>query len=203
MRRFEDGDCGGGDAPSTWFYPASTPVLRRKLADLRRFRAGFAPVSREPPVRSVCQLAYPPRPSVRPSIRPSVHPSVRPSLSVNARSWPIRDSAQLCVIRTLRRHSHRALQVAGPNTSSGWCRRGWVSIPVCKCNIFQYPRLPTPAARAPWTGAANRLEQYNDGRAVVVLLKTIVKSEQALPRNRNRFFWKSRSWWQYDASPTT
>ena len=38
------------------------------------------------------------------------------------------------------------------------------------------------------------------GRAVVVLLKTRVKSEQTLPRNR---VWKSRSWWQYDASPTT
>ena len=58
--------------------------------------------------------------------------------------------------------------------------RGWVSIQ-CKCNIFQYPRLPTPAAGAPWTGAANRLEHYNDARAVVVLLKTRVKSEQTLP----------------------
>ena len=81
----------------------------------------------------------------------------------------------------------------------GWCGRGWVSIQ-CKCNILKYPRLATPPARAPWTVAASRLEQYNDGRAVVVLLKTRVKSEQTLLRNR---VWKSRSWWQYDASPTT
>ena len=81
----------------------------------------------------------------------------------------------------------------------GWCRRGWFSIQ-CKCNIFKYPRLPTPPARAPWTVAASRLEQYSDGRAVAVLLKTRVKSEQTLLRNR---VWKSRSWWQYHASPTT
>ena len=57
-------------------------------------------------------------------------------------------------------------------------------VPNLKCNIFKHPRLPTPPARAPWTAAASRLEQYNDGRAVVVLLKTRVKSEQTLPRNR-------------------
>ena len=71
----------------------------------------------------------------------------------------------------------------------GCCRRGWFSIQ-CKCNIFQYPRLPTPPARAPWTDAASRLEQYSDGRAVAVLLKTRVKSEQTLPRKR---VWKSRT----------
>ena len=36
--------------------------------------------------------------------------------------------------------------------------------------------------------------------AVVVLLKTRVKKEQTLPRKRG---WKSRSWWEYEASPTT
>ena len=47
--------------------------------------------------------------------------------------------------------------------------QAWVvQHPQCKCNIFQHPRLPTPPARAPWTVAASRLEQYNDGRAVVV-----------------------------------
>ena len=70
----------------------------------------------------------------------------------------------------------------------------------CKCNIFQHPRLPTPPARAPWTVAASRLEQYTKRRAVGVLLKFRVETEQGLPRNR---VWKSRSWWQYDASPTT
>ena len=85
---------------------------------------------------------------------------------------------------------------------SGWCRRGWVSIQ-CKCNIFRHPRLPTPPARAPCTAAASRLEQYIDGRAVAVLLKTRVKSEQTLLRNRVWTLWKSSSWWEYDASPPT
>ena len=104
-------------------------------------------------------------------------------------------------MRAGRRGCVRVVLPAGVRGRSGqgWCRRGWVSIQ-CKCNIFQYPRLPTPAAGAPWTGAANRLEHYNDARAVVVLLKTRVKSEQTLPRKR---VWKSRSWWEYDASPTT
>ena len=94
----------------------------------------------------------------------------------------------------------RSHLVASTSTRvKGWCRRGWVSIQ-CKCNIFQYPRLPTPPARAPWTAAASRLEHYTKRRAVGVVLKFRVKSEQTLLRNR---VWKSRSWWQYDASPTT
>ena len=63
----------------------------------------------------------------------------------------------------------------------GRCRRGWVSIQ-CKCNIFQYPRLPTPPARAPWTVAASRPVMYTKRRAVGVLLKFRVETEQTLPR---------------------
>jgi hypothetical protein len=107
----------------------------------------------------------------------------------------------VCTVKYDARYPAKAMRYLAilRDTLWGWCRRGWFSIQ-CKCNIFQHPRLPTPPARAPWTVAASRLEQYNDGRAVVVLLKTRVKSEQTLARNR---VWKSRSWWQYDASPTT
>ena len=104
-----------------------------------------------------------------------------------------------CYVITLQQCYGLNVTVLYLGSPRGWCRRGWFSIQ-CKCNIFKHPRLPTPPARAPWTVAASRLEQYNDGRAVVVLLKTRVKSEQTLLRNR---VWKSRSWWQYDASPTT
>ena len=112
-----------------------------------------------------------------------------------ARAWAERARAE----RTWAERAWAERAWAAASAHGQWCRRGWVSIQ-CKCNIFQYPRLPTPAAGAPWTGAANRLEHYNDARAVVVLLKTRVKSKQTLPRKR---VWKSRSWWEYDASPTT
>ena len=74
------------------------------------------------------------------------------------------------------------------------------SVNACKCNTFQYPRLAVPIASAPWTDASARRDFYNDGAVVVVKIKTRAATEQRCVRNRYR---KSRSWWQYDASPTT
>jgi hypothetical protein len=45
------------------------------------------------------------------------------------------------------------------------------SVIVTYSSIIRDFQVPTPPAPAPWIDAASRLEQYNDGQAVVVLLK--------------------------------
>jgi hypothetical protein len=98
---------------------------------------------------------------------------------------------------------------------SGWCRRGCGSVSrvlnvscVLRSNIFQYPRLATPPARAPWTVAASRPVMYTKRRAVGVLLKFRVNPSRNGARTPEIELRGVASQGvggnsQYDASPTT